>query len=218
IWAMELAQLSPPSVSFTALDISSDHFPPSPPSNVDFVVKSVADIPADDWANKFAFVHQRLLVLGIQEKNWPSVLRTIYNVTKPGGWIQLGEFGKVSSGPATARLEDISFALCSQNGVMRGCAEAIPTMLKTIGFLDIRISKDKIPIGKWGGKLGDLGHDNFRRAYGTGLKPASMRNGNFGIVKDEEEFNKLLEAALDEWNNIEGSGVEFVTILAMKPL
>ncbi|KAF8066012.1 S-adenosyl-L-methionine-dependent methyltransferase [Lyophyllum atratum] len=215
IWILELAKSYPPSVTFTGIDISSDHFPLAPPSNISFHVKSILDV-SDDWTNKFALVHQRLLLLGIKEKDWPTTLAIIHRITKPGGCIQLAEYGKVVSGPATARLESMTSAFFSEHGFLREPAEKIPSMLEALGFVDVEVSKVMVPLGKWGGEKGVLGYNNFTKSYRTGFKPAFLRDGGYGIVKDEAEMDALLEEMRQEWDVTEGSGVEYFTIVARK--
>lgn len=215
IWILELVKTYPPSVTFTGIDISSDHFPLAPPSNTSFHVRSILDAP-DGWTNKFALVHQRLLLLGIKAEHWPTTLEIIQRITKPGGCIQLGEYGKVISGPATARLESMTSAFFSEHGFLRDCAEKIPSMLEVLGLVDVEVNKVLIPLGKWAGQKGVLGHNNFSRSYRTGFKPAFLRDGGYGVIRDEAEMDALLEEVKQEWDVTEGSGVEYFTFIARK--
>ncbi|KAI9824110.1 MAG: hypothetical protein M1832_002180 [Thelocarpon impressellum] len=41
--------------------------------------------------NTFDFVHSRLVANGINKARWPSYLRDIVRVLKPGGWVQMVE-------------------------------------------------------------------------------------------------------------------------------
>ncbi|GLB38597.1 putative S-adenosyl-L-methionine-dependent methyltransferase [Lyophyllum shimeji] len=216
IWILELAKSYPSSVTFTGIDISSHHFPSAPPSNTSFEVRSILNIP-DEWKNKFSLVHQRLLILGLKAEHWPTTLQIIHRITKPGGCIQLGELGKVISGPATARLESMNSAWFSKHGFLRDCVERIPSMLEALGFVDIDVRKVLMPVGRWAGQKGVLGQNNFMRSYKGALKRGFLRDGGYGVIRNEAEMDALLEAVKQEWDVTEGSGVEYFTFVARKP-
>ena len=87
---MDLAKEVPESANLYGVDIFGGNFPKSPPPNVHFSVNSVTKLP-DEWSDTFDFVHERVLGMGLLSDEWPSAVREMYRVTKPGGSIQLCE-------------------------------------------------------------------------------------------------------------------------------
>ena len=76
----------PDTVELHAIDVSSDNFPKEGtfPANVRFSLASVTKFPSE-WTNKFDFINQRLLFLGLLEKEWPVAISELFRVLKPGG-------------------------------------------------------------------------------------------------------------------------------------
>ncbi|RUO96013.1 hypothetical protein BC936DRAFT_142789 [Jimgerdemannia flammicorona] len=78
-----------PASEFTAADIVdtfSDSIS-SAPANLNFLVANTRDLPFPD--NHFDFVYQAMSMASFREREWPSVIRELVRVTKPGGWVEL---------------------------------------------------------------------------------------------------------------------------------
>lgn len=103
-------------------DISSINFPKVYPGNVEFRVASVTSVP-QDWSDKFDFVHQRFLIVGLPRSVWYSVMSELFHVLKPGGHIELIDLdwlATVNAGPhATRFLGLISEPFCQTWLVVR---------------------------------------------------------------------------------------------------
>ena len=69
-------------------------------------VGNILDLP-EDRNNKFALVHQRLLVSALKYDEWDQAIKNIFRITAPQGWIQLTEAyidtDIFSSGPASLK-------------------------------------------------------------------------------------------------------------------
>jgi SAM-dependent methyltransferase len=75
------------------------------PVNCHFLQWDVlADFPYSD--HRFDYVHQRLLVAVIPARRWPSVVKELVRVTRPGGYVELLDAGHhfENAGPATQRF------------------------------------------------------------------------------------------------------------------
>src|SRR5439155_17988485 len=70
-------------------------------------------------ADRFDFVHQRLLGPGVPLKAWPEVVCDLVRVGRPGSWTEIveGEFALEPAGPATAQLFDVARQLAGQMGL-----------------------------------------------------------------------------------------------------
>ena len=79
-----------PRSTFYALDIEQKYeanvVDSSKSNNCTDVLKR---LPFPD--NYFDYIHQRLIVFGVQTHSWPSLLRELMRILKPGGWIELNE-------------------------------------------------------------------------------------------------------------------------------
>ncbi|WP_376794137.1 class I SAM-dependent methyltransferase [Thermogemmatispora sp.] len=106
IWAFEMQALFPHAL-IVGVDVSLQSLPQPVPPTCLFVRANVLEgLPFPD--GQFTFTHQRLLVAAIPARSWPSVVRELVRVTRPGGWIELLELSDViqPAGPATRRLLD----------------------------------------------------------------------------------------------------------------
>lgn len=88
-WTFEMAETYPCS-KFYGVDCSTVFPEDIKPPNVEFQICNIAEnIPFPD--NTFDYIHQRLLILGLTDKDWDSALKELYRVLKPGGYIDLAE-------------------------------------------------------------------------------------------------------------------------------
>jgi hypothetical protein len=85
----------------------------------------VLDLPAS-WTDNFALVHQRFLWVALTLPEWKIALENLFRVTAPGGYIQLGEVGEVTSGLATARFTNIMCELFKSRGIERYLPDLLP--------------------------------------------------------------------------------------------
>lgn len=94
-WLMDIAT-EYPQVDCLGVDMC-DVFPKQiRPPNVRFEVANVTDgLPYPD--NTFDFVNVRLLLIGLQSKQWPEMWKEVMRVLKPGGLAQSIEAGMLVS-------------------------------------------------------------------------------------------------------------------------
>lgn len=126
------------------VDIGSSLFPP---------ISSELDLRQHDikepfptgwgWANSFDVIHQRLLVWGLAESVWPSVLRNQLDALKPGGWIQLVEAEWIDPNNPQRLPELHKHSLMqkwstSAFGMDIDIAYKLERMLKDAGFVNVQ--------------------------------------------------------------------------------
>jgi len=213
IWLLDMALTLPNSVFLHGVDIESRLFPSAKdmPRNIKLHTANITSLPLD-WTNKFKFVHQRLLMLALQRFQWPLVMRELFRVTKPGGWIELCEGGEYTAGPINERHKDIHRALKEHRGLFHGCARFLPTMLAEAGFVNIRVDSRPATLA------GDAGADMRIALKGAwaGTKAPVLDAGGFGLVHSEEEFDQLLKDVEKEWEETPEAVVYWVTVSAQK--
>ena len=110
-WAREMAQLFP-QANVVGVDVK---LPPADsqaeegkgdlrPPNYAFVYGNLFEgLPFADGA--FDFVHMRLLIKAIPHEKWPSVIKELIRVTRPGGWVESVETTILQqAGPAMSQI------------------------------------------------------------------------------------------------------------------
>jgi len=215
---LELAHSLSSSTKLMGIDIESTVFP-SPdsfPSNVQFMVTNVVQLPLA-WNDRFKLVHQRLLVGALLLTEWPIAMERIYRVLKPGGWVQLTESGEWHSGPATKEMAQIRLALGQVLGLLCDYGKSLPEMLSKAGFINIQVEPRPAPFGKWAGEHGEESRDNMISLI-KAMKSRVLDDGGYGLLKSEEDFDQLVHDVENEWDETPGSGNVWVVYYAQKPL
>jgi SAM-dependent methyltransferase len=208
----------PPTVSLHGTDIEDKRLPKSYPSNVTFSTASVLSF-SPDWSGKFDYVHQRLLMCALKREEWPVAIGEIYRVLKPGGWAQLGEYGYwgFSIGPSVDAFFRLYSLLNKHHGLALRIFAELPDLLREAGFTNVHVERRVYPYGRWAGQEGLDGLDHTLK-HMRSVKEQIIKAGGFGLVKSEEDVEKILAGVEAEILEApEGSSVEFVYVYAQKP-
>lgn len=147
------------------------------PNNYVFVPGNVLEgIPFPDAS--FDFVHQRLLFFAIPADRWPVLMRELYRVTRPGGWVEVveGHFGYEPMGPTAQRIADIMLPALLSRGIDPRSSAAIDHFLREAGFRQVRMRSANLPVGEWGGRLGKLVAADVA-AFNQSAKPLLLSQG-----------------------------------------
>jgi ubiquinone/menaquinone biosynthesis C-methylase UbiE len=107
---------------------------------------------------QFHYVHQRLLVAAIPLDKWPWVIGELRRVTCSSGWIELIERGNTfhHAGPATRQFLEWWTAISATKGIDASKMSQISQLLEHGNFSHIRTKTEALPVGSWGGRLGNL--------------------------------------------------------------
>ncbi|KAJ3568844.1 hypothetical protein NP233_g5444 [Leucocoprinus birnbaumii] len=220
IWVEAVAQLLPDTAELVGIDITSNLFPPTPPSNVKFLQRSVLDLPKD-WTNKFDLVHQRLLLVGLRKEEWLTAFKEILRVLKPGGWFQLYEIDDWEEcGPVQNKLRDLVTLLIESrggHGIWPCGAAQWQKDVEDAGFQNVQVSWHGWPTGSSAGEEGALGKWNFL-GFMRGCKAPILKAGGLGIVNSEEEFDELLVEVEKELDTRQGTRMRCVMMCGQKPV
>jgi SAM-dependent methyltransferase len=155
-WAYDLSEEFP-----DALVVGFDIEPgkADSPANYRFVRGNLLHgLPfADDG---FDFVHQRLLQAGIPLDRWPEVVGHLLRVTRPGGYVELMEIGDRTepAGPAITRLWGLCSRVAASYGLdwTRAVPSSLGSCLEGAGAVDVQRHHVAVPIGAWGGTVGEM--------------------------------------------------------------
>jgi SAM-dependent methyltransferase len=117
----------------------------------------------------FDLVHQRVLISGIPLGEWPRVVGELVRVTRPGGWVELGEpaMGGRHTGPATERLQRMALGVAGSLGLDTGDAVfgSLDRYLREAGLEEVERKELELPIGEWGGRVGSFMASDLRAAF-----------------------------------------------------
>ena len=153
-------------------------------------------LPFEDAS--FDLVHQRFLVAGVPLKAWPGVVAELVRVTRPGGWIELTESVMYvpGLGPANARLMGVaqSMALGLGLDMDRVVCDSLGDYLRQAGAADVVRREASLPIGQWGGQVGELMAADMRAACSR-ICEIEQARGRLTA----EESSDLLGRAQEEW-------------------
>ncbi|KAI8376460.1 S-adenosyl-L-methionine-dependent methyltransferase [Radiomyces spectabilis] len=146
-WLMDMATEYPCS-NFIGVDMC-DIFPTNiRPSNVSFQVANVLErLPFPD--NTFDFVNMRLFIIALRKEQWPTVIKELYRVLKPGGYLQSVECGMLERGNdfivwAGQVFKDTIFSRGQEPHV----ASQLPTLQQNAGFIIEHYETKDIYLGK----------------------------------------------------------------------
>ncbi|CAO3573013.1 unnamed protein product [Mortierella alpina] len=166
VWALEMAQEFP-TAEVHGVDISP-MYPTAKtsdkpiPSNCHFRLCNVLDgLPYPD--NYFDFVYQRLLVYAFTPAQRKQVNVELLRVLKPSGYVQLVESDGLiyNPGPTTATVNALSLDTPRKKSVDPTDVQRLKPGLKRAGFAHVNSFCIALPVGDWGGLLGQLSRQNM---------------------------------------------------------
>lgn len=185
------------------IDIGTRLFPQHPPPNVTFQLNDILAQDAHEWENRFAFVHQRLLMAAFKYDQWEKIIRKIHTITSPGGWAQLLEANVLNHfadyGPATARSLEVYKALAKASELDFLCSLRLEELMKKAGFVDVQVILRETPLGASYGEMGVRYAENMMGMF-RGLKSPTLRLVGFGLLRDEKDYDDLMDQMESEWN------------------
>ncbi|KAF9172890.1 hypothetical protein BGX21_001860 [Mortierella sp. AD011] len=185
VWALEMA-LEFPKASVYGIDLSPIFPTPETssravPPNCYFQLCNVLDgLPFPD--NYFDFVYQRLLVYALTPAQRKQVNTELLRVLKPSGHIQLVESDGLvyNAGQMTTVVNDLSLETAMKKNVDPKEVQRLKSGLRRTGFANINSFHVALPVGDWGGPLGQLSMQNMHGLATIWLK------GELGRQTEEE--------------------------------
>ncbi|KAL4916958.1 S-adenosyl-L-methionine-dependent methyltransferase [Aspergillus aurantiobrunneus] len=172
-WAIDVAEQNP-ECEVIGVDIYPLMNPDDTPENLWLQVDDL-NRPFTFSPNYFDLVHSRLLAAGINRSRWPSYIRDIKRILKPGGWVQMVEiYFNVQSDNGSINERHALRQWSSQ--LMRSMEEIkdlrVGTRLKTLlmasGFTEVDSKMIPLPLSAWPDNptnrdIGAMNDDNITR-------------------------------------------------------
>lgn len=161
-WCGDMARQFP-GASVVGVDIA-------PPSRDSTSVTQGQQRPPDNYAfvegditkglsfadHSFDFVHMRLVVLALPKAMWLPAISELLRVTKPGGWIELVDTTVTPRSPRAQQWVTWAQTLARMRGIDMTAGDQIGTFLRQAGLRDVQEIPLEIPLGPWGGRVGNL--------------------------------------------------------------
>lgn len=222
-WLLSLAKEVPSTVVLRGIDISSRMWPMpmSIPPNASFMPLSITCLP-DDWTNTVTLINQRLLIFALQAEQWKVAVSEMYRVLAPGGWVQLFEPKELFFSPLAAITYHKIMAvrdklLLDVRHIVLDVVDRLQNWLEEAGFVNVAIQKREMPLGSWAGEQGDLSRDVTIGSL-EGIKLLVMKEGGFGLVSSEEEYEAMLADFTQLCEDTPGTYLQYWIFTAQKPV
>lgn len=163
-------------------------------SNYSFVKGDMtAGLPFPD--NSFDFVHMRFVVIGIQRTAWLPVIKDLYRITTPGGWIELvdGMTSMQVKSQAGMLYQSWFDQICENRQFDIQAGLHLGDYLRMAGLQNIQHLRTEIPMGSWRGSSGRLMASNLESGI-KGLKGPIVQMG----LTTNEVFDQTLHQMIQD--------------------
>ncbi|KAK3290873.1 S-adenosyl-L-methionine-dependent methyltransferase [Chaetomium fimeti] len=152
MWAIHFGDDHPGAAEIVGNDLSPIQ-PTWCPPNVRFIVDDVEL----DWAepHPYHYIHCRYMAGSI--KDWPRLVRQMYDNLKPGGWLEMQESantlysqdGSLTKDDPLMKLMDGLMEACDKIGRTMDPAPMMEGWVRDAGFVNVKVETFKMPVGAW---------------------------------------------------------------------
>ncbi|KAF9580204.1 hypothetical protein BGW38_003247 [Lunasporangiospora selenospora] len=162
-WTMDMAT-DMSTVNFVGIDISPIFPTAIHPRNCSFFCENILTGLAKSQPDGcYDVVFQRNVSAGFTAQDWQTAVREAYRLCKPGGWFESVESDASvhDAGPKTTLLFDFMLRSMGARLVDPTAVRTLSQMMIEAGFVDVQVKEYSVPLGEWGGKLGQLWKQNI---------------------------------------------------------
>lgn len=195
-WAFDMCHQFPQS---QVIGIDLEPGKKMPPHNFYFVQANLlAGLPFE--GESFDFIHQRFLLTALPLDTWPKMLAEFKRVSMRGSWVELIEGSDEIEpiGPATQRMVDDMIRFSEKRGLnaSTNVPRFLDSLLMQAGFQQVQMQSIKIPLGAWGGRIGEMMATNLHNA----LKSIGAAFPQY-LNTPQYELDEILAQLRPEWEN-----------------
>ncbi|KAK1464519.1 methyltransferase domain-containing protein [Colletotrichum cuscutae] len=212
-------KLSNPRIKTSMANDMSNRVPP----NVKFEIDDVES----PWVNtsKFDFIFCRYMAGALG--NWPKVMRSAYENTTPGGWVEFQDYnllytsddGSITDEHQTLKWDKLFIEACTSIGREACPGPKLEDWIKEAGFINVTHQRFKMPIGAWpkDPHYKDIGMCNLIQVL-DGLEAFTLRIFCGVLGWTREEVLVLLAAVRNELKSgAFHAQADFHVVYAQKP-
>lgn len=203
-WAIEAAERHP-ECEVIGLDIFPYMNPDEIPENLWLQVDDL-NRPFTFLPNHFDLIHSRLLATGINRDRWPSYIRDIKRVLKPGGWVQLVEiyFNVQSDNGSITEQHALRRWSTQLMGSLEGVKDLrvgtrLRNLLTAAGLTEVDARMIPLPLSAWSTDprmrdIGAMNSENVKKLLpALGLYPFTQH-----LRMPPQQFAELIAQAQEE--------------------
>ncbi|KAL1922998.1 uncharacterized protein VTP21DRAFT_9374 [Calcarisporiella thermophila] len=205
-WTMEMATEFSKTM-FIGIDIANS-FPTAivPPNCTFRITNMVEPLPFENAT--FDFIYMRSMALAFTKEQWPLVLSELMRVLKPGGYLEWTEqdLEFKRRGPIFTKWNDQVLYSLRARDISPTLARSLQRHLQsTQSATNVRKTYVSLPIGRWGGRCGDLARSDFE-AVMKALKPSLL----IALGISSEDYDSMCEKSLVEFEEYKTYGNVYV--------
>ncbi|OGM48428.1 hypothetical protein ABOM_003398 [Aspergillus bombycis] len=203
---------------YHGFDISSAQFPPADDS-IKFSVHDITvPFPEEHW-NRYDLVHVRLLVAALAEPDYRAAVANIYQLLKPGGYMQWEEIDEETYIADNVAFQEIrrcfNLGLKAEGKYFQASAKVYHES-QSAGFRDVvRVEYSS----HWDAGLRPSTEQRFVAIIGTLYTSLLLRSAQ---VPDEEAASKKGEELIERFRQLCAQGesppVKLMRVVGQKPL
>lgn len=152
-WAREMARRFP-DTTVIGFDINWDQLQASLAEGLDIIpdnctfVQGDALQPFEFPGASFDFTMARACSAFIPVARWPFVIGEMARVTRPGGWVEVRDFGLVRSSNPSLNELTVKFAnMAAARGIHPGAGPLLKQYLQSVGLNDIQVRHIRVRSG-----------------------------------------------------------------------
>jgi ubiquinone/menaquinone biosynthesis C-methylase UbiE len=148
-------------------------------------------------AQQFQYVHQRLLATAIPLNKWSWIIEELRRVTHLSGWLELVEMGNTfhQAGPATKQFLAWWVKIYALQNIDVSKMSHLDSLLIQSGFSHVQTKTITLPVGGWGGRIGNLTAQNILAEW---PRMKLLAHSLLGIPP--EQFDAILKHLATEWD------------------
>lgn len=113
------------------------------PSNVEFQIDDIENVPWTFKSNTIDFIHIRNMRGSI--KHWGAILRESIRIVKPGGWIEIVQLDFAADAPAWKLWVGLFKRFLKSKGHEANSSASMTNWIKETGFKELRPITAQIP-------------------------------------------------------------------------
>ncbi|KAG0306565.1 hypothetical protein BGZ97_000703 [Linnemannia gamsii] len=189
-WTMDMAT-DLTAVNFVGVDISPIYPAAIHPRNCAFSRECiVSGLTQPDCS--FDVAYQRNVAPGFTLEHWTRSIAEAYRILKPGGYFESVETDvRVhDAGPMTNACFDHMVMSMASRSVDPAVVRSLDKLMISAGFVDVRVVEYRVPLGEYGGKLGQLWKQNMTAIMET-VKPHLAKAGHIGEQQAGEMISEM---------------------------